>query len=316
MLNKRYNSINTWLKENFGGRVYKVSLESGCSCPNRDGTIDTQGCIFCNLSSYNPATASNGRKELPSVTLQLEEGLDYVRKRHQADKVIAYFQRGSNTHAPASVLESIFREAASHPSVAGLAISTRPDCISEEHINLFRNLPKLLWVELGLQSAHNNTLTLINRGHNAEQFADTCRALAAASIPVCAHVILGLPHETPEMMIETAKFLNEQKVWGVKIHNLHVLKNTKLEGLYNAGKVAIPLLSTYVDWVIAFLEVLDPSIIIHRVNSHSPRDLTHAPEWSINKLEILNEMEKQMEKRNTWQGKSYKTTTIPDHENR
>lgn len=316
--NKRYNSINDWLKARFGERIYKVSLNSGCLCPNLDGTIGTEGCIFCNLQTYNPATSPQGVKPGVSINRQLEEGLSYIMKRHGATKVIAYFQSGSNTYMPARLLAPMFEDAISHPQVAGLAISTRPDCIGQDHIGLLRELNRktLLWVELGLQSSNNDTLKFIDRGHGTAEFSKAVQILHDSKILTCAHVIFGLPGEDIETMLETAKFLNEHKIWGVKIHNLHILRGTRLEKLYNDGKIKLPTLAEYADWVVNFLEVMDPKIIIHRVNSHSPKSLTIAPDWSVNKLAIFNKVEKLLKERNTQQGKefrlfSYSTAQAP-----
>lgn len=299
-MNKRYNSINDWLFARFGERVYKVSLDGGFGCPNRDGTLGKNGCIFCNFESLRPAVGADKK----TIKEQLRAGIAYVGKRHRVNKVISYFQSGSNTHAPAKILGPMFEEAIANTKVVGLAISTRPDCIETEHLELMEDLSRrtMVWVELGLQSAHDSTLERINRGHSVKQFADACSKLKGRSISVCAHVILGLPGEDERMMLDTARFLNETGVWGVKIHNLHVLKNTPLEREFLAGKINIPSLETYAGWAANFLEVLDPEIVVHRVNSHSPRSLTVAPEWSINKLAIFNAVEREMEKRGTRQG--------------
>ncbi len=309
---KRYSSINNTLYERFGERVYKVSLESGLSCPMRDGTLDEDGCAFCNMDSYVPRTIVDGEQWTVnsgriSIKEQLRDGIEYIKRRHETEKVISYFQSGSNTHAPASELKPIFEEALDHPAVVGLAVSTRPDCISDEHVKLFHELSKrtFLWVELGLQSSHNSTLELIERGHTVEQFIEANDLLRRFDIPVCAHTILGLPGESPEMMFETASFLNEHELWGVKIHNLHVLKDTKLERMFRDGKYSVPSLTEYAGWVVSFLEILNPNILVHRLNSHSPRRLTIAPEWSINKLAIFSEVERQLEERDTWQGKRF-----------
>lgn len=314
MKNKRYNSINDWLKGRFGERIYKVSLNSGCLCPNLDGTIGTEGCIFCNLQSHNPAHSLQGVKQGASINRQLEDGLSYVMKRHGATKVIAYFQSGSNTHMAANLLAPMFKDAISNPHVVGLAVSTRPDCIGKDHIELLRELGQktFLWVELGLQSSNDDTLKLIGRGHGAAEFSKAAQTLRDSKISICAHVILGLPGENIETMLETAKFLNEHKVWGVKIHNLHVLRGTRLEKLYNDGKVKLPTLAEYADWVVSFLEVLDPGIIIHRVNSHSPRNLTVAPDWSVNKLAIFNKVEEILKEKDSWQGKRLTIPRRPD----
>jgi radical SAM protein (TIGR01212 family) len=300
----RYNSINDHLKKRFGQRVYKVILETGCGCPNRDGTLGTAGCVFCNEKGYNPATNVESLGPLQPIEEQLSEGVEYVKRRHGVSKFISYFQKGSNTYGPLDKLERIYEDAIEHPDVVGLAISTRPDCISDSLLDVLEGLSKktMLWVELGLQSAHDNTLTLINRGHGVDHFVKANEELAKRGVPVCAHVILGLPGESKEDMIQTAGFLNEHKVWGVKLHNLHILKDTALAGMYESGQIESLSLERYAELVADFLEHLSPEILIHRVNSHSPRSITIAPKWSINKLAIFNAVEAELEKRNTKQG--------------
>jgi uncharacterized protein len=305
ILNKRYNSLNEWLRARFNGRVFKISLESGLSCPNRDGSKDKSGCIFCNMDSLRPTSALDSGIE--RLDVQIEKGLHYIENRHGKGKLIAHFGNGSNTYAPAEQLAKMINEAISHPAIVGLAISTRPDCITKDHLKLFDELNRktLLWLELGLQSSNDETLKLIRRGHTAAQFSDTCAQLKKLGIMTCAHVILGLPHETSEMMIESARFLNRHGAWGVKLHNLHVLKGTELEKMHAHGEIILPDLSTYAKWVVDFLEELSPEIVVHRVNSHSPRRLTVAPEWSINKLAIFNAVDAEFKRRDTWQGKKY-----------
>lgn len=243
------------------------------------------------------------------VRKQLEDGIEFVRKRHGSRRVISYLQNGSNTYLPATRLAPILESAVAHPSVVGLAVSTRPDCVEEGHVGILADLSRrtMLWVELGLQSAHDDTLIRINRGHDVSDFERAQADLSGTGIPVCAHVILGLPGETPEMMIDTARFLNKAGVWGVKIHNLHVLKDTRLAKEFREGEVHIPSLKEYARWVADFLEALSPEIVIHRLSSHSPRSLTLAPEWSINKLATLNAVHKEIARRDTWQGKKFTT---------
>ena len=306
MNQKRYNSINDALKKRFGCKVFKVSLNSGCSCPNRDGSVGTQGCAFCGEKSYQVVTKPFGEKQNPQSEV-LRQGIDYVRKRHQAAKFISYFQSGSNTNGPPERLRKIFEASIDHPQVVGLAIATRPDCISEAHIDLLADLSKktMLSVEMGLQSAHDKTLKLINRGHSAEDFAVSVDRLKKRNISVCAHVILGLPHENINDMLSTANFLNELKVDGVKIHNLHILKETLFEEWYKTGHLQVCDLHTYATWAADFLEHLDPNILIHRLNGHAPRHLTVAPSWSVNKLAIFNAVEKELKERDAWQGKKF-----------
>lgn len=304
MLKKRYNSINEALKNRFGCKVFKVSLESGCVCPNRDGRSGTNGCIFCSQEAYLTAATGELRKD-KSIKETLEDGIAYVTRRHRAAKFIAYFQSGTNTYAPAERLRPLFEEAISSTKVVGLAVSTRPDCLDENHIDLFEELSgrTMLWVELGLQSAHDDTLRLICRGHTVSDFTSASARLKQRGISVVAHVILGLPGESEQQMIETAHYLNEQRVSGVKIHNIHVLKGTALEKLYASGELEVPDLPTYAGWVCDFLEHLDPRILIHRVNGHAPRHLTIAPAWSVNKLAVFNAVEMEMARRDSWQGK-------------
>jgi uncharacterized protein len=307
-MDSRYRSINAFLRDHFGERIFKVTLESGCSCPNRDGTRGVEGCAFCQSDALRPNTSREPPIRVAPIAEQLAQGIAYLHKRHGAEKLIAYFQGGTNTYGDAGALAPIFREAIRHPAVVGIAISTRPDCLGESHVELLRELAEqtFLWVELGLQSAHDTTLVGLRRGHTVRHFREACRQLALAQIRVCAHVILGLPGETPAMMGETAELLNEVGVWGVKIHNLQVLAGTEMERRYLAGEIAVPSIETYAGWAADFLERLSPAILIHRVNGHSPRRLTVAPAWSVNKLAVMNAVEKELEQRNSWQGKYFR----------
>lgn len=301
----RYRSITEVLKERVGRRVYKVVLDTGSTCPNRDAALSKSGCIFCNERSYYPAERKNKIPGTAPIHQQLEEGIAYVRHRHGADAFIAYFQRGSHTYGPLERLRAAYEAAIDHPDVVGLAISTRPDCISDALCDALADIATrtLLWIELGLQSAHERTLADLSRGHTVQDFIDAHDKLQARNIPTCAHVILGLPGETRDQMIGTARFLADNGVWGIKIHNLHVLKNTELALMHARGEVTLPTLEEYASMVADFLEHLPPETVVHRVNGHSPRDITVAPKWSVNKLDILNAVEAELKKRDTWQGK-------------
>ena len=305
---ERYNRLNPWLMKKFGCRVYKVALKSGFGCPNRDGSKGNDGCIFCNMESYRPAS-SIGKPELQSsISEQLAEGISYMRRRHGNAKGISYFQSASNTYGAPEDLRRMLRAAIDHPDIVGAAISTRPDCISKDHLKVLREISekKFIWVELGLQSSHDSTLEKIRRGHSVADFASACESLSEIGIPVCAHAILGLPGEDIGMMKKTAEFLNG-KSWGVKIHNLHVLRDTALEKMHQDGDLYIPSLREYADWVVDFLELIDPEMIVHRVNGHSPREITVAPSWSVNKLAIFNEVEKRLLERDSYQGRLFGT---------
>ncbi len=300
-----YNNLNAYLKKQFGCKVYKVALDTGCGCPNQPG------CIFCTTDSYLMAAQLDTKTIYPKdIKTSLEIGMDYVKKRHiKIGKFIAYFQSGSNTNAPAAKLAPLFEQAIDHQDVVGLSIATRPDCLENEHYDLLANLASktMLNLELGLQSANEKTLNLIKRGHNVETFIKTVHKLHERNISTCAHIILGLPGEEIDDILKTASLLNELKISGVKIHNLHVLKNTVLGKWYLTKKVELIDLSTYANWAVTFLEHLSPEILIHRVNGHAARHLTLAPQWSINKLAILNAVEKEFKQRNSYQGKLYTT---------
>jgi len=293
------------LKERAGRRVYKVALDAGSGYPNRDVVLSANGCFFCNERSYYPTKREDRLPGTAPIHQQLEDGIAYVGHRHGADAFIAYFQRGSHTYGPLEKLRAAYEAAIDHPDVVGLAISTRPDCISDALCDAIADIATrtFLWMELGLQSAHERTLANLNHGHTVQDFVDSHTKLKARNIPTCAHIILGLPSETRNQMIETACFLADNEVWGVKIHNLHVLKNTELAQMHARGEVVIPTLEEYASMVTDFLEQLPPETVVHRVNSHSPRDITIAPKWSVNKLGTFNAVQAELVKRDSWQGK-------------
>lgn len=300
----RYNAINAYLKEKFGEKVYKVSLEINVTCPVRDGTKGREGCLFCHPKSIHPLSTKTPNL---SVKEQLIEGIKYVRKRHGAKKFIAYFQNHSNTYGETERLTKEYTEAIQSPEVVGIAISTRPDCLSDSIIKSLSeiNKEKFLWVELGLQTADNDTLKFLRREHTVQDFIDATEKLHREGIAVCAHVILGLPGEHEKSILQTISLINNLHVEGIKIHNLHILKGTAIENLYNEGKIDLISLDEYAKRVVFMLEHLDPKILIHRLNSHSTKELTVAPDWSINKLATFNAVENELKKRNTWQGKKF-----------
>lgn len=305
----RYNGINGVLKTHFGEKVYKISIDIPVNCPNRDGLFNQNGCIYCNPDS-NLATTFSGR-DIP-ISRQIDEGIQYIKGRHHAKKFIAYLQNYSNTYAPTEKLAKWYGEAIHHPDIVGLAVSTRPDCISSSALDLLTELNKktFLWVELGLQSANDEMLIFLNRGHTVEQFIETVKRLHKRKIRVCAHVIIGLPNESYEDLDNIINLINGEKIGGIKIHNLHVLKNTFLEELFNDGKIKLIDLEEYTKRVIYVLERLDPKVVIHRFNSHSPKDLTVEPKWSINKLSTFNAVEAGLKKQDTFQGKFYRQPSL------
>lgn len=301
LMMNRYRALNPYLKEKFGERVYKVTLDINGTCPNRDGSKGHGGCIYCNPNGGLPLTFTKGQ----NITDQLARGIDYIRKRHKAGKFISYFQQHTNTYAPVTNLAEFFHQAIDHPDIVGLAVSTRPDCISNETLELLADLNKktYLWVELGLQTASDNLLKFLNRGHTVRDFISCAEKLHRCNIEICTHIILGLPNETDEDIIKTIGLVNKLGVAGIKIHNLHVLKDTPLEKLYKQGSIELSSLDEYAKKTVFALERLDPDVLIHRFNSHAPRQLTIAPKWSINKLQVFNAVENELEKQDTWQGK-------------
>lgn len=295
---KRYRTLGQVLQETFGERVYKVSLDAGFSCPNKDGTISDRGCIFCDTLSFSP-----DKSGLPLVE-QLRLGMEYLSYRYKARKFLAYFQPNSNSYASAQVLEKTYRQALSCPAVVGLSIATRPDLVPDETLDLLQELSQetYIWVEYGLQTMHESTLKAINRGHGLSQFVDAVERTKRRGLKVCAHVILGLPGETKEMMLATAAFLSQLGVDGVKIHQLYVPRGTPLETMYKNGLVKLLELHDYVSLVVEFLENLAPEIVIHRLVASAAPPFLVAPEWTAHKMKALNAIEAELDRRNTFQG--------------
>ena len=300
---KRYNSFNSVLRNTFQTRVHKVGLRMDFTCPNRDGRVATGGCTYCNNSGHTP----EGFRPGMSVTEQLEQGTDAIRRRHRAEKFIAYFQSYTNTYGPVTKLERLYREALDFPGVVGLAIATRPDCVSDDVLDLAADLARdtYLWLELGLESMHDKTLRWVNRGHGLREFLDAVERSKARGLQLCAHLILGFPTETREEILKTPALLNRMGIDGVKLHNLHVIKNTVLEQIYLSGAFELFGREAYVALAVDFLERLAPEIVIHRLTGETYRELTVAPDWSINKIGVLNVIHQELERRNTWQGRLY-----------
>lgn len=299
MITKPYNTLSDFLKEKFGCKVFKVTLNAGFTCPNRDGTKGVGGCIYCESSTLMPKEYS-GDVDIKS---QLAAGIEKVRKRHKADKFIAYFQINTNTHAPVEYLEKLYRQAL-HPDVVGIAISTRPDCVNDSVLDLIERLKKerYVWLELGLQSANDSTLAYINRGHTARDFEEAITKAKARGIDTCAHVIIGLPDEDRESVFKTIKFLAELNVWGIKFHQLQVIKGTRLEELYNEGKVRLLELEEYAGLVVECLEMLPKTTIIHRLSGDAPKQFIVAPKWGANKFIIMDKITEILKAKNTFQG--------------
>ena len=300
MTSKRYNAFSEELKRDFGCRVHRISVDAGFTCPNRDGSAGTSGCIYCG----GEGSGSFGILRGATVAEQLEAGKEIMARKYKARKFLAYFQAYSNTYAPAERLQALYDEALAVNDVVGLIVGTRPDCLPPEVLELLAGYARTnwFWLELGLQSPLDRTLQLLNRGHDFAAFAAAAQACRARGIRVCAHVILGLPGETREEMLATPRLLHELGVKGVKLHLLHVMRATPLEAMYRAGEVRVLSRDDYVGLVCDFLERLDPAISIQRLTGDGGRDYLVAPLWSLAKFEVLNAIDNELERRGTRQG--------------
>ena len=298
---KPYNDLNTYYRNRFGCRVQKITIDAGFSCPNRDGKTSRSGCLFCNAKGSGTGFFKKGL----SITQQLDRGKQALFKRYKAKKYIAYFQSFSNTYAPVDRLKQVYDEALSVKDVVGLSIGTRPDCVDASVLNLLQNYTKkhLVWIEYGLQSVHNSTLSFINREHDFECFKRAIHETKNRGINICVHIILGLPNENKYLMLETAKTIASLDIDGIKIHLLYVPKGTKLETLYLSGSYTCLKQEDYARIVCDFLELLPKNMIIHRLTGDPHPEELVAPLWSTQKNETLALINKKMKERNSWQGK-------------
>ena len=297
--NKRYNTLDNFYFEKFGSKVAKISLDAGFSCPNIDGTVGTGGCIYCS-SKGSGDYAGHG----DNLTKQFYEIKAIIDKKWPNAKYIGYFQAHTNTYADVKILKEKYEEILKIPNVIGLNIATRCDAISEECLEYLAELSHktYLTIELGLQTIHEKTSILINRCHTLECFQEMVKKLREKNINVVIHIINGLPYETKEMMLETVKYLNNLDIQGIKIHMLHILKNTKLAKLYEKEKFHILTKEEYVDITCDQLELLDPKIVINRITGDPKVDDLVEPAWLIKKLTVLNEIDKELRRRNSYQG--------------
>ncbi|HSW35567.1 MAG TPA: TIGR01212 family radical SAM protein [Candidatus Limnocylindrales bacterium] len=297
-----YYRLSSFFKECFGEPVSKIPLHAGFSCPNRDGTISRTGCSYCFNPSFAPFSDMQG---LVTLAEQLRKG----KKKSGPAKYLAYFQSYTNTYAPVKQLKAIYDQALADPEVIGLSIATRPDCISEEVLDLLEGYARHchLWIEYGLQSAHDQTLKLINRGHTVARFTETVKITRNRGIYICAHIILGLPGETTEMMLATIEFLNSCGLDGVKFHHLQIIENTQLAQHYAQGQVSVfPNADNYVPLLCDCLERLSPAIVVHRLASQATKaELLIAPHWKESGGQIAAAVEKELKKRGTHQGCRY-----------
>jgi uncharacterized protein len=297
---KRYYDLKSFWLNRFGCRVYKLQIDAGFTCPNRDGTVSKGGCIYCDgrgsrLRQIGP---------LPSVTEQIRRGKEYYKKNRNAVKFIAYFQTFTNTYAPIEKLKELYDEALGEDDVIGLSVGTRPDCLSDGIVDLLQDYARErhTWLELGLQSIHDRTLRLINRGHSAATFLDALHRLSGSNIHICTHIIVGLPGERREDILETARAIATLPIHGIKIHALLALRGTVVGDLYEKGEIAMFNRDDYVKTVSDILEILPPEMVIQRLTADGYRDIFLGPKWAVNKMEVLNAIDKELEGRDTYQG--------------
>ena len=305
---KPYHSLDYMLKQTFGEKVYKVTLNGGMSCPNRDGKLGSRGCIFCSAGGSGDFAADAA---LP-INDQIDSQIEMLRAKRPIHKYIAYFQAYTNTYAPVVYLRKIFTEAILHPSVVALSIGTRPDCIGDEVLALLDELNQIkpVWIELGLQTIHERTAAYIRRGYPLSCFEETVHRLRSHGIQVIVHTILGLPGESDADILETMDYLNGRDIQGIKLQLLHVLRGTDLADDYLAGKFYVYEREEYLNLLIECLEHLDPSIVIHRMTGDGPADLLIAPLWASCKREVLNLLHHEMKIRGSWQGRQFRHQTV------
>lgn len=301
---KPYYSLDYYLRQTFGEKVYKLALDGGMTCPNRDGTLDTRGCIFCSAGGsgdFATGKCASVTEQINTAIQRLETSDKFVGRKY-----IAYFQSFSNTYAPAPKLRALFLEALAHPAVAGLSIGTRPDCFSPEVYDLLEECNQIAptWIELGLQTIHEKTADLIRRGYPLSVFDNTTAELRRRQLSVIVHVILGLPGETESDILETIHYLNHCDIQGIKLQLLHVLAGTDLAE-------SLPTLSVYTEeeyvrLVLRCISELHPNIVIHRLTGDGPKKLLLAPKWSLNKRGVLNHIARELKRQKIYQGKNWK----------
>lgn len=299
---KRYNQFSAYLKNRFGAKVYKITIDAGFSCPNRDGTISSGGCIFCD----DTGSFSQAHSNLLSIENQVEEGVKNLSARFKAEKFMSYFQAYTNTYRPVNELERIYRASLNHSDVVGISIGTRPDCVDDDKLNLISDISKdyYTWIEYGLQSSHDKTLLKINRGHDYNCFLRAYEKTKNKGINVCVHVIFGL-WESRDEILQTAQRLADLKIDGIKIHMLCALQGTKLAMMYENNEIDFMSEDEYVSLVCDFLEILPAQTTIHRLAGNGYRKSLIAPRWLGAKLDCLNKIDREFLKRNSWQGINY-----------
>lgn len=301
---KRYHSLNYFLREKFGEKVFKISLDGGFSCPNRDGKISKGGCVFC---SERGSGDYAGDRQL-SISDQFDDIKEMMSRKWKSGKYIAYFQAYTNTYAPVDELRRKYEEALNKEGVVAIAIATRPDCLGDDVLDLLDEINKkvYLWIELGLQTSNDETAKRINRGYKLEVFEEAMKKLKERNIDVVVHDILGLPGETKEDMLNTVNYIAHSGAKGIKLHLLHLMKDTPMVSLYEKGKIEFLSEEEYIDLIVKAVSMLPEDMVVHRLTGDAPRALLIGPMWSLKKWEILNAIDKKFEDEDLWQGKEFK----------
>ena len=298
---RRYNAFGQYMKELYHRPVYKVNVDAGFTCPNRDGSVATGGCIYCNNDSFRPSACTS----TTSLKEQIAKGIPYLRSRYGAEQFIVYFQPYTNTYASVDILERLYRQALDNPGVVGLAIGTRPDCVDEEKIALLERLGRdhFILIEYGLQSIYDKSLAFINRGHDYACFKQALELTAGRGIHIGAHLILGFPTETREEMLGMADELSELPLEFLKIHQLQVIRETALADLYAEQPFPTFGYQEYIEMLSDFLERLSPGIVLQRLFAAAPDEILIAPVWNKTRSELLNDLDAHMARRDAFQGK-------------
>lgn len=316
--NHPYKGLSAYLKQQYGEKVYKLSLDGGFTCPNRDGTIDTRGCIFCSAGGSGEFATPILRtlfSESPArftthIHAQIDSAMEIFRCKKVGNKFIAYFQAYTNTYADGAYLRKLYESALSHPQIIGLSIATRPDCLKDDVLDVLKQVraaypDKFIWIELGLQTMHEKTATYIRRGYSLACFEEAVYKLHTLELPIIVHIILGLPTETNQDVLETIHYLNGMNIFGIKLQLLHVLKNTDLAIDYQNGMFSTLKQDDYLELLISCIEHLNPDIILHRVTGDGPKDILIAPTWSKNKRNVLNSLHRKMREGGHYQGRLF-----------
>jgi uncharacterized protein len=302
---KRYNDFSTFFRRKFSGRVQKISIDAGFTCPNRDGLKGVGGCTYCNNRTFNPEYCATD----DNIVRQLTQGIEMFSKKYDAMRYLAYFQAYTNTYAPVSILESFYNQALAHPNILGLVVATRPDCLGSEVLNLLHQISKThyVMVEIGVETHLDQTLRRINRGHTFSESVKAIEATAELGLNNCVHMILGLPGETERDFLDQARTIAKLPIQNLKLHQMQIHRNTQLANEYAVNPENFNLFDVdgYIETVIRYIELLNPSMVIERFVSESPGELLIAPNWGLKNFEFVVKLERRLKDYNTWQGRMF-----------